>query len=87
MFSTGMPLLYPFAMVFYFVLFWVYKLLLLKYYQTTNRFNEQLPIYATEYMKIGVFIHLFIGALMLSNSDIIPDHDSKYKKHDETHTE
>lgn len=73
MFSTGMPLLYPFGFVFYMILYWVYKVLLLKYYQKTNRFNERLPIYSTNYMKIGLFIHLFIGSLMLSNSEMIPD--------------
>jgi hypothetical protein len=40
MFSTGMPILYPFGFLFYGVLYWVYKLLLLKYYSRTNRFNE-----------------------------------------------
>lgn len=32
MFSTGMPILYPFAVIFYFGLYWVYKLLLIKFY-------------------------------------------------------
>jgi len=32
MFSTGMPIMYPFAFVFYIVLFIVYKFLLIFYY-------------------------------------------------------
>lgn len=40
MFSTGMPILYPFGFLFYGVLYWVYKFLLLKYYSRTNKFNE-----------------------------------------------
>lgn len=78
MFSTGMPLLYPFAMIFYIVLFCVYKLLLLKYYQTTNRFNEQLPIQAVGHIKTGLFFHLFIGSLMISNSEMIPDSEGRF---------
>ena len=32
MFSTGMPILYPFAFAFYIILFFVYKFLLIFYY-------------------------------------------------------
>lgn len=78
MFSTGMPLLYPFAMIFYIVLFCVYKFLLLKYYQTTNRFNEQLPIESVAYIKSGLLFHLIIGSLMISNSEMIPDNGAEY---------
>jgi hypothetical protein len=38
-YSIGLPILYPFAMIFYFILYWVYKFLLLKYYARTNKFN------------------------------------------------
>lgn len=38
-YSVGLPILYPFACVFYMVLYWVYKFLLLKYYARTNKFN------------------------------------------------
>lgn len=43
MFSAGLPILYPFAFIFYFVLYWVYKVLLLKFYARTIKFNEELP--------------------------------------------
>lgn len=39
-FSTGIPLLYLFATLFYVCFFWVYKALLLKYYSITSKFNE-----------------------------------------------
>jgi hypothetical protein len=32
MFSSGLPVLYPLSLLFYLVLYWVYKTLLLKYY-------------------------------------------------------
>jgi hypothetical protein len=47
MYSGGLPILYPFACIFFFILYWVYKGLLLKYYEKTTRFNEQLPLFAT----------------------------------------
>lgn len=72
MFSTGMPILYPFAVIFYFGLYWVYKLLLTKFYQKTTKFNYNLPIYTTQFIKIGVFFHIIVGAFMVTNNDIIP---------------
>lgn len=72
MFSTGMPILYPFAVIFYFGLYWVYKLLLIKFYQKTTKFNYHLPIYTTQYIKVGVFFHIIIGGIMVTNNDIIP---------------
>ena len=72
MYSTGMPLLYPFACIFYFVLYWVYKFLLLKYYERTNRFNEELPIMTTQYIKVGLILHGAFGGLMITNSRLIP---------------
>lgn len=40
MFSTGMPILYPFAFIFYFIHYWVYKFLLIKFYAKTTKFNQ-----------------------------------------------
>ena len=72
MFSTGIPILYPFAVVMYLGVFWVYKFLLIKFYQKTTKFNYNLPVYTTQYIKIGVFFHILIGGLMVTNNDIIP---------------
>jgi len=72
MFSTGLPILYPFAVIFYFGLYWVYKLLLIKFYQKTTKFNYNLPIYTTQYIKVGVFFHIIVGGFMVTNNDIIP---------------
>ena len=72
MFSTGLPILYPFAVIFYIGLYWVYKFLLIKFYQKTTKFNYNLPIYTTGYIKIGVFFHVVIGGFMVTNQDIIP---------------
>jgi hypothetical protein len=72
MFSTGIPILYPFAVVMYLGVYWVYKFLLIKFYQKTTKFNYNLPVYTTQYIKIGVFFHILIGGLMVTNNDIIP---------------
>merc|ERR1711998_19684 len=42
------------------------------YYERTNRFNEELPIYATGYIKVGRVLHGIFGGFMLTNSRLIP---------------
>ena len=71
MYSSGLPILYPISCIFYVILFWVYKYLLLKFYQKTSKFNEYLAIRSIRYIKYGVFFHMAIGCVMYTNSDII----------------
>lgn len=72
MYSSGLPILYPFACIFYMVLYWVYKGLLLKYYARTTKFNKDIPIESMAWVKFGIFCHLFIGSIMLSNNKFFP---------------
>lgn len=73
MYSTGMPLLYFFGAIFYTIFYWVYKFLLLKYYQRTSRFNEELPINATGWMRAALLLHVFVGGFMVTNSSLLPE--------------
>lgn len=67
MYSTGLPILYPFAAIFYCVLYWVYKFLLLKYYARTTVFDKQIPIESIKWFQLGIGMHFLIGSIMLSN--------------------
>ena len=84
MYSTGLPILYPFGCIFYMVLYWVYKGLLLKYYARTTKFNQEIPIESMTWFKVALFFHLFIGSIMLSNQSFFPpqeaDEDSQATK-------
>jgi hypothetical protein len=75
MFSAGLPILYPFACIAFFVLYWVYKFLLLKYYEKTTRFNEQLPLYSITWIKFSILLHGVVGLFMYTNSDLFPQND------------
>ena len=75
MYSAGLPILYPFAAIFYFILYWVYKGLLLKFYEKTTKFNEELPLYTTQWTKIGVLLHGAISLVMFTNSQLIPNNN------------
>ena len=71
MYSSGIPILYPIACFFYAVLYWVYKILLLKFYQKTYIFDEELAIFSLKLIKYGLLFHMVIAAFMLTNSKIL----------------
>jgi hypothetical protein len=66
-FSSGMPFLYPIAALFFLLYFWVYKGLLLFYYQRTSNFDEGLPLMSNDYLSVGIAWHLVVGLIILTN--------------------
>lgn len=70
MLSTGFPLLYVVGAIFYFVFYWVYKVLLMNYYMKTTSFNEDLAIKSLKVIEFGLILKIFMGSLMLSNKAI-----------------
>lgn len=74
-FSSGMPILYPIAMVSFMLLYVIYKTLLIKYYTKTTAFNQELPDFAIFYFKIGIFIHVIMAAFIFSNENLLSTGD------------
>lgn len=74
MFSSGLPILYPIAFLFYFALYWVNKFLLLKYFQKSSKFNERLALHSIGYMKFGVLFNL-IASTAFFTSGLVPSDD------------
>ena len=77
MYSSGLPVLYPLGCLFYIVLYWVVKILLLKYYQRTSHFNEELAIKSVGYIKYGIIFHMIVGGFMYTNSRILSSDSSE----------
>jgi hypothetical protein len=74
-----MPVLYPVACLNYFILYWVYKALLIKAYQKTSAFNHTLPNMSIGFFKFGIIVHLLLGAVMFTNNQIISS-DNEFLK-------
>ena len=70
MLSTGFPLLYVVGAIFYFMFYWVYKVLLMNYYMKTTSFNEDLAIKSLKVIEFGLVLKILMGSLMLSNKAI-----------------
>jgi hypothetical protein len=71
-YSTGCPILYPLACVFYFVQYWYQKTLSLKYYRRSSKFSHHLPIESTSYLRVAVFMHAVMAYMMLSDDGLLP---------------
>jgi hypothetical protein len=70
-FGGGLPVLYPIGVLNFFVLYWVYKGLLIKAYQKTIAFNQDLPFYTIGYFKIAVFFHVIMSCFMYTNHSLL----------------
>ena len=70
-YSSGIPILYPIACLNYLVLYWVYKILLIKYYRKTVSFNQDLPNFSIYFFKVGIILHIVMGAFIFTNKKIL----------------
>jgi hypothetical protein len=66
-FSSGMPVLYIIGLIFYTFTFYVSKLLIVKFYRTSTTLSRTIPVISTSALKVGIFLHMCVGALMLTN--------------------
>jgi len=77
-YSSGMPILYPIGCVNFIILYWVYKVLLIKHYQITNSFNQDLPNFSISFYRIALIFHLLVGSFIYTNSKILSTHNIEW---------
>jgi len=71
MFSAGLPMLYPIALLNFVILYWVYKGLLVKFYKKTVAFNQGLLYSGIRYLKFAIWFHLVMSCLMYTNHGLL----------------
>ena len=76
LYSIGCPLMYVLGAMFFTVQYWWYKYLLLNYHQKASKFSDQLPINSTDYIKIGLFMHVAMAYLLLTDDNLLPTTDT-----------
>lgn len=74
-----MPVLYLIGLLYYFIFYWVYKVLILKYFQKATTFNQTVAIKATNMIHFAIVWHIVIASLMFSNTDIFGSESDKEK--------
>jgi hypothetical protein len=70
-YSGGQPLLYIVGFLNYFVLYWVFKFLLVKFYKKTTAFNQELPITSIRYFRISLVFHFLLALVSFTNSNLL----------------
>ena len=71
MYSPGLPILFLFAIVNFTIIYWVDKILLLRFYRKPNNYDSQSVEFSVNEIKIAYLFHFFIGAFVYSNDRIL----------------
>ena len=68
MYSSSIPLLYPIAMTFFMMTYWVDKFLIFRCYKEPVKFDAQVALKTLSWYKYILFLHALGFVLMYSNS-------------------
>jgi hypothetical protein len=73
MYGSGIPILYPISALFFFVTYWVDKILIFYYYRKPELLDHNLALRTLQWFKYGLLFHVIGAVLMYSNSSILPE--------------
>lgn len=71
MYSAGLPILFLITAANFFIIYWIDKWLLLRFYKTPKNYDEMAINYSLNQMKFAFLFHFFIGAMVFSNEKIL----------------
>ena len=74
-YSSGMPVLYFVGTVFFFMTYYVNKIVLFKYYQKSLDLNRVVPLYSMKFLNLILLIHIICGCFMLTNPTLFTSHN------------
>ena len=80
LYGSGIPILYLIAAIFFTVTYWIDLTFLFYFYRKPVTFDHYLAERSLRWFKYAVFLHLVGGALMFSNSSILPPMSSSMTK-------
>lgn len=72
LYSSGMPILYPIAAAFFFIGYWVDKILLLNFYRKPIMYDGYIAKRILDWYQFILLMHVIGGVFMYSNSSIVP---------------
>jgi len=70
-YSGGLPVLYPIASVYFFVAYWIDKILLINYYRGPPQFNESMVKEIIYTFKWATILHLVVTIFMYKDPKIM----------------
>lgn len=72
MYSSGMPILYAIACLFFLTNYWTEKVLFFYFYRKPENLDENLAKRTLAWFKYALLAHMVMGLLMFSNVKILP---------------
>jgi ABC-type uncharacterized transport system permease subunit len=76
MYSPGLPILFLMAIVNFTIIYWVDKILLLRFYRKPKNYDAQSIQFSVDEMKYSFLFHFVIGAFVYSNDRILSNSGS-----------
>jgi len=77
-YASGLPIMYPLGFMHFTFVYWLYKILFTKFYRKTGTFDDILASRTVWYLKVGVMMHLLMGAFVYSNSNILSEGNLRF---------
>ena len=71
-YSSGMPILYPIAALYFMITYCTDKWMLFHYYRQPPMYNSYLAKKTLYWFKYIILLHIIGAVLMFSNSSILP---------------
>lgn len=71
MYSPGLPVLFIITAVNFFIIYWVDKCLMLRFYRIPKNYDETSIMFTIHEMKFSLIFHFFFGAIVFSNKRIL----------------
>ena len=72
MYSSGMPILYVFGVIYFLTTYWIDKWMLFRYYKKPVMFDSYIARHSLNWFKYILLLHCIGFTVMFSNSEIIP---------------
>ena len=69
-YSSGLPIMYPACFLYFFMTYWFDKTCILRFYQRSQDFNEELPMKSINLMKYAVLLHFLFSIFIYSSSPL-----------------
>lgn len=69
-YSTGLPFLYPIMTLYFFTSYYFNKVMLLRFYQKTFEFNENLPQNSTKWIQLAIVLHSLFAIIQMMSQDV-----------------
>lgn len=71
MYAPGLPILFIIAGVNFFIIYWIDKWLILRFYRTPKNYDEQSIEFCINQMRWSFYFHIIIGGFVFSNKRIL----------------